>query len=699
MNEHFALRLGEARVELVRQPDFELAGLRVRPSTCEVISGGEAHRLEPRIMQVLVALTRAQGQVLSREDLINSCWSGRVVGEDAVNRCIGRLRRLFETTGAPVSISTIARVGFRLDVDDVPVGEDAGKAPPRRRIGRRSLAAAAAAAIVAAALVFGFRTLGQPARWTVADYRPFAAETLIERHPAFSPDGRSIAYSAGADVLSRRILLRGVDGGATATLSRGPGDEYAPAFSRDGDRIAWARYVPGQPCRIVAMRLPAGPAAVVGRCRHDERTRIAWSVSGAEIYFTDSPGGQAGSQVLALALASGQTRVLTRPDAAAGESDSEPALSPDGRRLAFLRTPALGAPRLTMLDLASGRIAQVRTHGVTPGGAAWTPDGRSLVVASDRGGDFSLWLVPLARGSAPQRLLIGLRALGRVAVSSRGQVAVETENDRVNLERLGGTGGVIAPANSSDWSPDFAPDGSVAFISNRGGGQAVWVLRPGQRPAPVTTLDFDRIYGVRWSPDGRQIAFAGARQGAAGLYVASAEGLGLARLSAAARDFGAPSWTADGQALIAPARERTGWRLLRAPLDPKAAATPTPDDGWVSVRREGDSLYGVRADAPGVWRIRADGRRQRVADGASAAYPEDWAVFGGKVFVFRRTARNDGDLYVSPASGGPARLEGRFTGVSEEPGLAVDPVSGLPAAPRVITEDSDIGLMTLKRSR
>ena len=42
--------------------------------------------LDPRVMQVLVALTGAAGKVLSRDDLIALCWDGRIVGDNAINR-------------------------------------------------------------------------------------------------------------------------------------------------------------------------------------------------------------------------------------------------------------------------------------------------------------------------------------------------------------------------------------------------------------------------------------------------------------------------------------------------------------------------------------------------------------------------------------------------------------------------------------
>jgi DNA-binding winged helix-turn-helix (wHTH) protein len=100
-------------VDLAREPDFTIGNLQVHPSSREVVVGGEREILEPRVMQVLVVLARRRGQVVSRDQLIETCWAGRVVGEDAINRCIAKVRRLAEAHGA-FSLETIARVGYRL---------------------------------------------------------------------------------------------------------------------------------------------------------------------------------------------------------------------------------------------------------------------------------------------------------------------------------------------------------------------------------------------------------------------------------------------------------------------------------------------------------------------------------------------------------------------------------------------------------
>lgn len=104
-----------SRVRLGRATDFDLSGLRVRPARREVVFDGETRILEPRVMQVLVALAECRPSVVSRDQLALVCWGGLNVGDDAINRCVVALRRLardFEPT--PFSIETVPRVGYSL---------------------------------------------------------------------------------------------------------------------------------------------------------------------------------------------------------------------------------------------------------------------------------------------------------------------------------------------------------------------------------------------------------------------------------------------------------------------------------------------------------------------------------------------------------------------------------------------------------
>jgi DNA-binding winged helix-turn-helix (wHTH) protein/tetratricopeptide (TPR) repeat protein len=103
-----------APIDLAHEPDFPLGALTVKASTREIVrADGSRDLLEPRVMQVLVALRRASPNVVSRDDLVAQCWEGRVVGDDAINGAVAKLRRLSES-GQAFTIETVPRVGYRL---------------------------------------------------------------------------------------------------------------------------------------------------------------------------------------------------------------------------------------------------------------------------------------------------------------------------------------------------------------------------------------------------------------------------------------------------------------------------------------------------------------------------------------------------------------------------------------------------------
>jgi TolB-like protein len=119
-----------AKVVLAQAEPFRLGPLDVRPAHREAREGEACEILEPRVMQVLVALARRAGDVVSRDELAMTCWEGRIVGEDALNRCISRLRQLGKERAA-FDIATVPRVGYRLTVRSDGAG--AAAAPGRDR--------------------------------------------------------------------------------------------------------------------------------------------------------------------------------------------------------------------------------------------------------------------------------------------------------------------------------------------------------------------------------------------------------------------------------------------------------------------------------------------------------------------------------------------------------------------------------------
>ena len=103
------------RIVLAHEHPFNLGNLRVHPSTRQVERGDRWETLEPRVMQLLVALARAQGRIVTRDELVDWCWDGRIVGDDAINRAISRVRQVAVGIGeASFGVETITKVGYRL---------------------------------------------------------------------------------------------------------------------------------------------------------------------------------------------------------------------------------------------------------------------------------------------------------------------------------------------------------------------------------------------------------------------------------------------------------------------------------------------------------------------------------------------------------------------------------------------------------
>ncbi len=119
----------DAPVDLARSEPFAFGGTQVEPRLRQVVyADGASESLEPRVMEVLVALGRARGAVVSRADLSTACWRGTVVGEDALQRVIQRLRKVAVRSGS-FEIETITKVGYRLSSPEAEMGAARGDVP------------------------------------------------------------------------------------------------------------------------------------------------------------------------------------------------------------------------------------------------------------------------------------------------------------------------------------------------------------------------------------------------------------------------------------------------------------------------------------------------------------------------------------------------------------------------------------------
>jgi TolB-like protein/DNA-binding winged helix-turn-helix (wHTH) protein/Flp pilus assembly protein TadD len=196
-------------MDLAREPSFRLGGMEVRPATRELVFDGRREVLEPRVMAVLVRLAQAKGEVVTRDDLTEACWEGRVVSDDAINRVISRIRRAADLTGGrDFNLETITKVGYRLV--GAPAAHEAAQASPQR------VAAATQAkpapkqpvllfslmgVVIAAILAAAWWAYGREPKWTPQD----PTDSLTLAVLPFDNIGTASEDAALAIAMSREI--------------------------------------------------------------------------------------------------------------------------------------------------------------------------------------------------------------------------------------------------------------------------------------------------------------------------------------------------------------------------------------------------------------------------------------------------------------------------------------------------------------
>jgi len=700
MNEHVALW---PKLALARELPFALAGTQVRPAALEVETDGRIVALEPRVMKVLVALHRAKGHPVSRDEMIDLCWEGRIVTEGALNRCVAQLRKAL-ADNPRIKLDTIATVGYRLqagaDIHHIetapepladgpadPIGANAK--PPRWRL---RLAVGAGVLALVAATAVGVAKLPRPVTWTVQAYHPLTAEPGMETHPAISPSGAQLVYSQRPDSsVGRDLFIRNTDQGVPVRITTDPGDDHSAAWSPAGDRIAFVRTERPGTCTLLVVPVPVGPERVAARCQSALYTRVSWKDANTLI-LGDRATDKDLWRIRSVDLTTGAMRDVTTPPADT-MGDSDPMVSPDGRHVVFRRTLIHGADDLFLKDFDTGRERALTTDGWKAAGYVWSKDSRHIFYSSNRGGEFGLWTIDTARRGPPVRISLGAGqfTFSRMSIDRRNRLAVESSRSRTNITAMNPDGSLspITRASGQDWEPRATVDGAVAYISNRTGAFELWVTRPDGQEVRLTNIVGSYLHSPAWSRDGQTLAFVAVKGRKAEIYTVARDGSRLRTVTADGLDKDDPVWNAAGDGLIYLQRTAAGYRMMRLALTP--GAKPVEVAGgrdWRELRAmPGGRLFGA-----------VSGGKVVALDGAqlptiNVADIDSWNVGPDGIYVLTGRGRAAPTAWLYPWRGPARRLGEVFTG--GDIGVAPD---GRVLMSQNLDEQVDLGLFELSAS-
>lgn len=228
------------------------------------------------------------------------------------------------------------------------------------------------------------------------------------RSPSWAPDGRWLAFEGDMEGFREIYRVDAAGGAAPRRLTSNREGNFEPAVSPDGGLVAFVSSRDGNN-QIYRMRADGADERRLTAFHRDDWAPV-WSPRGDAIAFTSQREGADRVYVMR-PDGTGQRRLVQAglDDAAAGADVQEraPAWSPDGRRVALVRQRRDAAPRIVVVDAASGRAAELPCAPGRCDEPAWSPDGRYIVFAGGapddaaRGGDLYL---ARADGSGTTRL-------------------------------------------------------------------------------------------------------------------------------------------------------------------------------------------------------------------------------------------------------------------------------------------------------
>lgn len=646
-------------------------------------------RMEPKVLAVLVELAREPRRVVSQEELRERVWGTPHVSDEVVRRAVYELRKaLGEDASDPRFIETVPRAGYRLIARVEPAAPEE-ELPFSRR--KQLAAAVVAAALGAGALVLLLAVILRPhgeapapaAAAAEPAVRPLTAYPGLEYDPAFSPDGRRVAFiRAAPDGSDPTLHVQAVVGERALRIA---GAAESPCWSTDGERIVFARKVeePDGVDRYELREVSAlgGPARLLAEMGEREPYGLACSPDGRHLAFGWSEAPEEPYRLMLLDRATGEWRPLTEPPAGIS-GDGAPAFSPDGSEVAFLRNTYSLIQDIHVVPTAGGAARRMTPESRKIPSVSWSPDGKHLLFSRYGGGDHRLWRVPAA-GGEPEPVGVGEGAMDVVSDPAGGRVVYSRYTWRWRFWRVDLDTGRAEPLpllSSSRFDSEVAisPDGSrLAFTSTRSGDFEIWVSGADLKdPRRLTDFGGPTTGLPAWSPDGRWIAFASAAGGDADVWRIDVRGGLPERLTSGPSQEVAPWWSRDGRWLYY-ASNRTGrWELWRKP----AAAGGDPagseaNEGLAAARRvtrkgghlgadspDGRWLYFTRRGEPGLWRRplaeeEVDATAEQVLENLPSYLDGNWALTGdGVLFVAKADDGHTELRLLDPDTGEESRL-------------------------------------------
>ncbi len=525
----------------------------------------------------------------------------------------------------------------KMESQELPTGPGVRPAAGRRRVVRN----VAIPVGIVAALAIVWALAGRNGRHGLPESRPLQVThgDSWQLQPSVSPDGGKIAYASNESG-NLDIYVIDVRGGNPLRLTRDPSAERRPVWFPDGSSIAFESDRGGRRGIWKVGQLGGAATQLVA-----DATWPAISPDGKRIAFSRTLEGGFGRIGVAALDSPDSVTMLTGPADGTWEHVS-PAWSPDGKEICYGTRYDLW-----IVPSRGGRARPLTRGGTVDTEPAWSPDGRHIYFSSRREGTLALWRVS-SKGERPERITMGVGKECSPTLSSDGtRLAYCTRSwePDVLIRDVRSGDDIRLPGLSGADQPALAPDkSSVVFISDRWGPKTDLWLQPlgkqGTTSEPVRLTDHpgNASHPV-FSPDGKWISYYRIVGEERDVWVIPASGGQPVRFTDDPANDVHPAWSPDGSSIAFASEKGGGSHIWVAPVRDGRPAGPAKQVTTGSLGAyapawspDGKSIafLGTRGNEWEIWTVPGDGRGQprRLTRGAHA-FRVRWEGLTGRLLV------------------------------------------------------------------
>lgn len=456
------------------------------------------------------------------------------------------------------------------------------------------------------------------------------------RSPAFSPDGEWIAFARDLDGVYSNIYVQPVGGGSARLLTFGDAMDHEPAWSPDGKKIAFVRQRASGGFSLMVKNFGSQSSTEITLTQLSRKSGLDWTKDGGAILAADRSSSSSTYSIFRIELQGGHKEPLTNPPSEI-DGDSDPKLSPDGKWLAFVRGESASVQDVYLMPISGGEPRRISNSQNKVGGFCWTPDTLSILASLEmRDSPRALWRIPIERGE-PTRIpeIAGSPISPTMPIQGKGLAYVIRVND-TNLWSLDLQGNAEPKKMTSslemDTGPQLSPDGkSLCWRSGSNGSNEIWVAAAdGSGPRILTTLGGAVSGPARWSPNSSELVFEARADRKSNLFIIATQGSKPRLIFTSETPMVLPSFSQDGKSVYYSTNPNANWTLMRLDLksrkselvtgDGAFAGVESPDGQWIFFTRQGQELAGI-------WRMPVRGGKEEVLVGElSRKLWGQWAV-------------------------------------------------------------------------